>query len=207
MATRLQRRAQGGAAAAWRLQWHRGPLAFVLLLGMTVSGLLCGAAAVRVPNPLTGRRIRPPDIASVNATSTNALAPLLNSTIASRQLFSTAPWPGSGLDPGDALGNAPAPVPAVEAVVLLHIQAENSTTPSGNTTATDGSLAASPATSALLRAALLAVLILGSVAICGALLPLYVFPCPDPFKVFFLPLVFGMGTPHNGATTVVVTGA
>ena len=56
-------------------------------------------------------------------------------------------------------------------------------------------------------AALIAVLVLGSVAVCGALLPLYIFPCPNPFKLFFLPLVFGMGTPHNGATTVVGTGA
>ena len=90
---------------------------------------------------------------------------------------------------------------------MMRIQEENSTTPSGNTTAADASPSTSPATSALLRAALLAVLIVGSVAICGALLPLYVFPCPDPFKLYFLPLVFGMGTPHNGATTVVVTGA
>ena len=205
MATRLTRRPRGVAAAAWRegkacQRRHHHPLALalaLLLLGATLSGPLGGAAAVRVPNPLAGRPVRPPAIAAriTNAASSNA---------ASRQLLAAAQAPSSGIGPGTALGDAPAPGTAL----LMSIQAaENSTTPSGNTTATDASSTASTATSALLRAALIAVLVLGSVAICGALLPLYIFPCPDPFKLFFLPLVFGMGTPHNGATTVVVTGA
>ena len=208
MATRLTRRPRGVAAAAWRegkacQRRHQHPLALaLLLLGATLSGLLDGAAAVRVPNPLAGRPIRQPAIAAriTNAASTNAAS----TNAASRQLHAAAQAPSSGIGPGAALGDAPAP----GTVMLMSIQAaENSTTPSGNTTATDASSTASTATSALLRAALIAVLVLGSVAICGALLPLYIFPCPDPFKLFFLPLVFGMGTPHNGATTVVVTGA
>lgn len=160
----------------WRTIAPRQVFHLLLLL------LLClGCNAVRMPNPLAARTLRPVNIFDEQTLQQHG-SPVV------RRLFEDA-------------ARAPSPAPSP----LLAIQSSNDT----NTTQHDPSTPPphEHTSNPLLFAALVAVLIVGTASVCVALLPAYWFPCPNPFTLYFLPLVFGMGVPQNGSsTTVVVNG-